>query len=252
MSIQYFEREGLDRLAYVQVVPSDEHKDLPTVMFLGGFKSDMSGSKAIFLEEKARERGQGYIRFDYSGHGESGGQFTDGSIGQWKDDALAILDEVVKGDVILVGSSMGGWIALLILLARPERVKGMVGIAAAPDFTLLMEAGLTQEQKDTIAKERFVQIPNDYSDEPYIITGKLLEDGRAQCVLTQEHTVSVPMTLLHGKLDKDVKWETAEAIKKRFKSPQTKIFYVEDGGHRMSREEDLALIDREVQALLHG
>lgn len=248
MKPQYLERSGRDRLAYFYTPADERGGHLPCVMFLGGFRSDMSGSKAFYLERSCIERGQAYLRFDYSGHGVSGGRFEDGCIGQWRDDARDMLDQVAQGGVILVGSSMGGWISLLLLLERAERVKGLVGIAAAADFTLSIEKELSPEQRQEVDTQGFIEVPSAYGD-PYIITKKLIEDGRKQCLLNRVHRVRAPITLIHGKLDKDVPWQTAEAIKAHFEGPQARILYVEDGEHRLSRPEDLELIAEEVRKM---
>lgn len=237
-----------DDLAYVYTQAGECGAHLPTVMFLGGFRSDMSGSKALYLEEDCRARGQAFVRFDYSGHGLSGGRFENGCIGQWRDDARDILDTIVKGPVLLVGSSMGGWISLLLLLERADRVLGFMGIAAAPDFTLSIEAELSEEQRQEVEGKGIILVPSAYGD-PYVITRRLLENGREQCVLNRERAVNAPMTLIHGKQDADVPWQTAEAIRQQFKTKKTRIIYVEDGEHRLSRPEDLALIAGEVRAL---
>lgn len=244
----YLERPGRGRLAYFHSPAHGAGADLPCVLFLGGFRSDMGGSKALYLEESCRARGQGFIRFDYAGHGLSEESFEDGCIGEWRDDARDILDRVAPGPVILVGSSMGGWISLLLLIERAERIKGVVGIAAAPDFTLSIESELQPEQRAEVEAHGIIAVPSAYG-EPYIITRKLIEDGRKQCVLNRMHRIGVPLTLIHGKRDADVPWQAAEAIKTHFEGPQTKIIYVEDGEHRLSRPEDLALIAGEVEAI---
>lgn len=248
MNPKHLHRPEQDTLAYF-FSPAAAGSVLPCVMFLGGFRSDMSGSKALALEADCKKRGQAFVRFDYSGHGISEGRFEEGCIGQWFADARDILDQVVPpGDVVLVGSSMGGWISLLLLLERKERVKGLVGIAAAPDFTLAIEQALTEAQRLEIEHQGFVEAPSAYGP-PYIITKKLIADGRERSVLNRQHKVDVPMTLVHGRLDQDVPWRTAEEIQRKFEGPQTRILYVEDGEHRLSRPEDLALICAEVEAV---
>ncbi|MCB1591840.1 MAG: alpha/beta hydrolase [Alphaproteobacteria bacterium] len=241
-------RDGQDELAYFYSEGNGAGVDLPCVMFLGGFRSDMAGSKALHLEASCRARGQAYLRFDYSGHGLSQGRFEEGCIGQWRDDARDILDMIVKGPVVLVGSSMGGWIALLLLLERAERVAGVVGIAAAPDFTLSIEGELSTAMRNDLEAKGFAAIPSAYGD-PYVITKRLIEDGRKQQVLNRTHRIGAPITLVHGKLDADVPWQVAEAIRTRFVGSRMQIIYIEDGEHRLSRPEDLDLIAREVEAV---
>ncbi len=247
MSPRHLHRPGRDTLAY-HYSSAAEGCRLPCVMFLGGFRSDMSGSKALALEAHCRGRGQGFVRFDYSGHGVSEGRFAEGCIGQWFADARDILDQVAPGDVVLVGSSMGGWISLLLLLERSERVKGLVGIAAAPDFTVAIERELSDAQRQEVEDQGFVEVPSAYGP-PYVITKKLIADGRERCVLSRVHPIAVPVTLLHGRLDQDVPWQTAEDIARQFQGPQTRIVYVEDGEHRLSRPEDLERICAEVAAM---
>ena len=190
MSVSYFSENRDIRLAYVRTAPSGEGCSLPAVMFLGGFKSDMMGTKAIYLEEQCAARGQEFIRFDYTGHGLSGGEFVDGTIGSWKRDAQDILDHVVTArEVVLVGSSMGGWVSLRLVIENPARVKGVIGIAAAPDFTKDIEARMGQAERDMVQDIGRLEVPNDYSDEPYIFTQDLLEDGRVQSVLHEVYNI---------------------------------------------------------------
>ncbi|HEY9566540.1 MAG TPA: alpha/beta hydrolase, partial [Thalassobaculum sp.] len=177
----------------------------PGVVFLGGYASDMSGTKATALETHVRDRGHAFLRFDYRGHGQSSGRFDDGTIGRWRDDALAAFDALTEGPQILVGSSMGGWIALLLALARPDRVAGLVGIAAAPDFTEdLMWAEFDAAQRATLARDRILRQPSEYSPEPYVVTMDLIEDGRRHLLLRAPIPLSIPVRLLQGVRDPDV------------------------------------------------
>lgn len=250
MSLSYYESSRGIKLAYIHKSPTKAGENIPAVMFLGGFKSDMEGTKARYLEEQCTNRGQEFLRFDYSGHGQSGGAFVDGTIGAWLQDAVEVMDHVLDGrDVILVGSSMGGWIALRMLLAGAKAIKGVIGIAAAPDFTKDVERAMGQTEHEMMVRLDRLEVPNDYSDEPYIFTRALLEEGAQQCVLGQEYSIQVPLILIQGKQDADVQWEKAVAIKQAFNGPQTNIIFIEDGDHSLSRESDLAIIGREVQAL---
>ena len=246
MTISYYSDDRDTRLAYVRLEATAEGDSLPAVMFLGGFKSDMAGTKAVFLEEQCRARGQEFVRFDYSGHGESDGAFADGTIGSWAQDALDVLDNIVKRDVVLVGSSMGGWISLLLLKERPERIKGVVGIAAAPDFTKDIEEKMTDSDWDMVHKIGRLEVPNDYSVEPYIFTKDLLDDGKENSLLDKTHNIEAPLILLQGKLDDDVEWEKANRIVKSFPGPETQAIFIDDGDHRLSRDQDLKLIDQQV------
>ena len=250
MNTQYLEREGNDKLAYHYTPAKDSGKDLPVVCFLGGYKSDMNGTKAVFLEDSCRKRGQGYLRLDYSGHGESSGEFTEGTIGTWKRDVCDVIEHLDLDKVLLVGSSMGGWIALLLLLELGDMVKGMVGIAAAPDFTVrLWEQELNEEQREMINAQGYIEIPNDYSDEPYIFTKALFEDGQNNLVLDQKHRISVPVTLMQGMQDTDVPWQTTAQIQKAFEGCEIDVILIDDGDHRLSRPEDLDILEREVISL---
>lgn len=223
----------------------------PGVVFLGGFRSDMSGGKALFLEQVLRAGGQAYLRFDYSGHGISGGAFTDGCIGDWFADALAVFDQLTQGRQILVGSSMGGWIALLIARARPERVAGFVGIAAAPDFTEdLMLPKLSAEQKALIEAEGRYDMPSAYGA-PTPITKKLLDDGADHLLLRAPIPFAGPVRLLQGMRDDDVPWERALMLAEKLESADVSVTLVKDGDHRLSRPQDLERLGKTVAALSH-
>ncbi|MGE0417651.1 MAG: alpha/beta hydrolase [Acetobacteraceae bacterium] len=224
--------------------------DRPTVVFLPGFRSDMTGDKATALASFAVERGLSMLRFDYAGHGASGGRFEDGSIGEWAGDALTVIDRLTTGKLILVGSSMGGWIALLTGLARPQRIAGLVGIAAAPDFTqrLMWDAMAPQEQ-ETLRRDGILYVPSQYGD-PTPITMKLIEDGAHHHVLTGRIALTCPIRLLHGQADPDVPWELALTIAAQAESTDVEVILVKDGDHRLSRPQDLALLRRTVAALL--
>jgi len=222
----------------------------PTIVFLPGFRSDMTGDKATALAAFAAARGQAMLRFDYAGHGASEGSFLDGTIGQWAADALTAIDRLTEGPLILVGSSMGGWIALLTALARPERVVALVGVAAAPDFTeRLMWDSMTPAERLTLVNEGVLYIPSQYG-EPTPITRRLIEDGRERLVLTGPIAFPGRVRLLHGQADPDVPWELALRIAERVTSNGVEIALVKDGDHRLSRPRDLALLTRTVGALL--
>lgn len=247
MDIQYLQKSDGNRLAYIYSPANENGKQLPTVMFCGGFKSDMMGNKATHFEEQCRARGQAYLRFDYSGHGASDGNFKDGTIGAWYEDALFILDEVTKGPIVTVGSSMGGWIALLLAKARKERIKGLIGVAAAPDFTVrLYEEELSDDHRAEIATNGYVEIPNDYSDEPYIFTKTLFEDGKQNLILDRNHAHNYPITLFHGLRDATVPKEVPLAIKERYSGGPLDVVYIDDGDHSLSRPQDLELLMAEI------
>ncbi len=224
----------------------------PGVVFMTGFMSDMTGSKALALEELCKARGQAFLRFDYRGHGASSDSFRNGCIGDWAEDAILALDELSEGPQVLVGSSMGGWIMLLTALARPLRVAGLVGIAPAPDFTEnLIWPELTEAQRQTVASQGFVEIPSQYGEAPYLITRRLIEDGRTHLLLNKGPLpINVPVRIIQGMEDKDVPWKTALAIQNAVESQDVEITFVKNGGHRLSEPEDLSRLVRTVAALL--
>lgn len=222
----------------------------PTVVFLPGFRSDMTGDKATALATFCAAKGIGMLRFDYSGHGASSGSFTEGTIGAWAADALAAIDALTTGRLILVGSSMGGWIALLTALARPDRVAALVGIAAAPDFTQrLMWDSMAPSERATLQRDGVLHVPSQYG-EPTPITLKLIEDGANHLLLGGPIPINCPVRLLHGQADPDVPWEFALRIAERVHSPDTNVILIKDGDHRLSRPQDLTLLCRTVASLL--
>ena len=212
----------------------------PGVVFLGGFRSDMSGSKALALDAWCQARGQAFVRFDYFGHGASAGDFTDGTIGRWSEDALAVLDTVTRGPQVLVGSSMGGWIMVLAALARPERVVGLLGVAVAPDFTEdLIPNSLTADQKKVLARDGVVHMASDHGDEPTPVTQDLIEDGRRHLVLRRPLNLDLPVRLIHGMNDSDVPWQTSLHLAQMLTGADVEITLVKDGDHRLSDAPDL-------------
>jgi pimeloyl-ACP methyl ester carboxylesterase len=222
----------------------------PTVVFLPGFRSDMTGEKATALAAFCAARGQAMLRFDYSGHGTSGGQFELGTIGQWAQDALTVVDRLTTGQVILVGSSMGGWLALLTARRRPERVAAIVGIAAAPDFTeKLMWDAMTFEERARVMHDGKLQVPGRYG-EPTTITHALIEDGRTHLLLDDRIQLDCKVRLLHGQADPDVPWEMALRTAEQLTAQDVEVILVKDGDHRLSRPRDLALLRRTLAALL--
>ncbi|WP_019954163.1 alpha/beta hydrolase [Yoonia vestfoldensis] len=213
----------------------------PAVVFLGGFKSDMGGTKAVFLEDWARQQGRAFLRFDYSGHGESGGEFTDGAIGDWFEDAQAAIG-LVAGPLVLVGSSMGGWISLLLARYMPERLAGLVTIAAAPDFTEdSMWASASEDQRAALMADGQIALPSDYGD-PYIITRRLIEDGRDHLVLRAPLPLPFPVRFLQGTADKDVDMAVALRLLDHAQGPDMRLTLVDGADHRFSDDRCLALI----------
>jgi pimeloyl-ACP methyl ester carboxylesterase len=223
----------------------------PGVVFLGGFMSDMTGSKATTLEAFCRARGQAFVRFDYFAHGASSGEFAEATIGRWKDDALAVIDALTEGPQVLVGSSIGGWVMLLAARERPERVKALVGIAAAPDATEdLMWAQFPEPAQIALMRDGQIRVPSDYDERGYLITRKLIEDGRRNLVLRAPLPVACPVRLLHGMEDKDVPWELSLRLAGHLASPDVTVTLVKGGDHRLSSEADLARLCATVESLL--
>ncbi|WP_282605915.1 alpha/beta fold hydrolase [Pelagibius sp. Alg239-R121] len=238
-------------IAYHKLSGDKSGSAQPGVVFLGGFMSDMTGTKAIALEDHCRERGLGFVRFDYLGHGQSSGSFAEGTIGRWAEDAVAVLDEVTEGPQILVGSSMGGWIMLLAALARIERIAGLIGIAAAPDFTEdLMWAEFSPEMREEVMSKGRFERPSDYGDEPYIITRELIEEGRKNLLLREAIPIRCPVRLLQGMRDEDVPWKAALRLADALESEEVEVTLVKKGDHRLSEPEDLARLTRSLDEML--
>ena len=212
-------------------------------MFMGGFRSDMTGTKATFLEEKCQRRHQTFVRFDYSGHGQSSGQFVACNLTTWLRDAEAVFDELTKGPQIIIGSSMGGWLAMLLALSRPQRLKGLILLAPAPDFSEdIYKKEFGEEERRHLAKKGLIYRESGYGD-PYPLTLGLFNDGRKHLLLDKHSAYSCPVRIIHGKKDPDVPWQKTSRILEQSASPDIKAIFVEDGDHRLSRPQDLSLID---------
>jgi len=224
----------------------------PGVVFLTGLKSDMTGGKALALESFCKARSQAYLRFDYFGHGKSSGDFIDGRIGRWAADAVFVIDRLIEGPVVLVGSSMGGWIMLLAALARKNRVSGLLGVAPAPDFTVdLMERTFTGDQKRELAETGRVVVPNCHEDsDGYEIGAAFLEEARNHLLLRAPIDLACPIRLVHGMKDEDVPWNTSLEIQKRLASRDVEVTLIKSGGHRLSTEADLDGLARILDRLL--
>jgi pimeloyl-ACP methyl ester carboxylesterase len=213
----------------------------PGIVFLGGFRSDMTGTKALFLEDYCRCHGRAYLRFDHFGHGASSGDAARGTIGRWALDAAAVLDSLTEGPQILVGSSMGGWIMLLVALARSERVHALVGIAAAPDFTEdLLWPRLDPTRRDELMTTGSTTLPSEYDPAGYTYRRELFEDGRRHLLLRGPIALDCPVRLLHGMRDASVPWQTSLALAERLASRDVAVTLVKDGDHRLSTAPDLA------------
>ncbi len=235
-------------LAYHRSEPSGEGVEAPGVVFLGGFRSDMDGTKALAVEAWARARGRAFLRFDYTGHGGSTGAFLDGSIGDWAQDALDAVSQLTRGKQILVGSSMGGWISLLLARRMPERIAALVGIAAAPDFTEdSMWGGFSEAQRAELMDRDRVELPSDYSDEPYVITRRLIEDGRENLVLRAPLPLPFPVRLLQGTEDVDVPQEVALRLLAHLTSPDARLQLIKGADHRFSEPREIAIITAVIE-----
>jgi pimeloyl-ACP methyl ester carboxylesterase len=222
----------------------------PGIVWCGGLKSDMTGTKAKHLDSWAARKGHAYVRFDYLGHGASSGDFRRGTISRWRDDALAVIDSLTTGPQILVGSSMGGWVALLAAMARPERIKALLLIAPAPDFTeMLMWPEMGPEIRLRVMEEGEWLRPSEYGEDPYPITRALIEDGRANCLLNSAIPLTLPIRILQGMKDPDVPWRHALALVEQLEGNPV-LTLIKQGDHRLSTPADLRRIEEALDALL--
>ena len=219
----------------------------PTLMFFPGYASDMEGAKALALDAFAERRGLAMLRFDYSGTGSSGGSFEEGTLERWLDESLAAVDRLTEGPLVLIGSSMGGWIALHAAVGRPPRVAAVVGIAAAPDFT---EWGFTNEQKAELERAGRIEEANPYGPEPQIVTRAFRESGQRLLLLDGEIAIHCPVRLVHGEQDEDVPLDVAFRTMRRLRSADVQLLTVKGGGHRLSEPHEIAAILRTVAGLL--
>lgn len=242
--LAYFDPGDGRRIAYRYRAPKGS---APTVLFLPGYASDMEGTKAIALDAFAERRGQAMLRLDYSGTGSSSGKFEDGTLGLWLEDALAAIDQLTRGPLILVGSSMGGWMALHLALLRPDRFRALVGIAAAPDFT---EWGFTDEQKDELQTCGRIEEPNPYGPEPQLFTRDFWDSGQRLLLLNQEIAIDCPVRLIHGERDEDVPLDVAFRTMRRLRSSDVQLVTLKGGGHRLSEPREIDAILRTIAGLL--
>lgn len=219
----------------------------PVILFLPGYMSDMEGTKALALEAWCAEEGRAFLRFDYGGCGRSPGEFEAQRLGDWRDDAVAMIDSLAPTPVVLVGSSMGGWIMLLAALARPERIAGLVGIAAAPDFT---DWGYSAEEKATIRRDGRLAQPTPYGDQPYVTSRTFWESGETLKLLGAAVSIDAPVRLLHGQADPDVPFSISLSLAERLRSADVQTTLIKDGDHRLSRPQDLALLTATLSSML--
>jgi len=238
----FLERPGLPSLAFAH-----REGEGPTIVFLPGYGSDMEGSKAVVLDAWAEAQGRAMLRLDYRGCGQSEGLFADATLDDWRDDVLDAIDTLTHGPLILVGSSMGGWLMLLVALERSERVAALVGIAAAPDFTLW---GYDEGQRATIESDGLIAVEHPDYDTPEITTRAFLHSGQANLLLDSEIPIDCPVRLLHGQDDRDVPPSIAFRLGRALRSADVQTMLVKGGEHRLSRPGDLALLLTTVAALI--
>ncbi len=238
-------REDKPDLVYEMI----EGRGLVTVMFLGGFRSDMMGTKAEFLKDKCQSLDCPYVRFDYRGHGQSDGEFKESCISEWTEDATDILNHVVRGDVLLVGSSMGGWISLLLALQNSKRIHGLIGLAAAPDFTQWMKKKMNDVQRQQLMVQGYFELSNDY-DDPYVITQKLLDDGQQNSLLSVPLDIQCPVRLIQGMKDDAVDWRVAKQIQDVITGQDVEVILLNEADHRLSAPDELDVLYEQVKVLV--
>ena len=222
----------------------------PYVVFLHGLMSDMNGTKALAIEEHLKKIGHGYIRFDCRGHGESGGKFQNFGINDWAEDVSLILNKLTNNPVVLIGYSMGGWSMLLTAINHPEKILGLIGIAAAPDFTENILSRLSKENLELLTLNGFVEIPSEYDESPYIISKILIDSGKNNLLLIHEIPINCPVHLFHGSDDEDVPLETSLKLIKNLKSDEVQLTLVKNSNHQFSKDGDLKLIFNSINKML--
>lgn len=222
----------------------------PGVVFLHGLMSDRGGTKAAALKDHCRARGYGFVSFDMFGHGASSGRFEDGTISRWTADAVAVLDGLTTGPQILVGSSMGGWVMVKTALARPQRLAGLIGIAVAPDFTEDFLGALNDDQRAQLQTKGIVPVQSDCDTRPYPISRALIEDGRANRVLSGPVAITCPVRLLHGQQDTSVDWRKSVRLAEKIEGSDVEVVLIKDGDHRLSRPQDLHKLCAAVDGLV--
>jgi pimeloyl-ACP methyl ester carboxylesterase len=219
----------------------------PTLIFLPGYASDMEGAKALALDGFAKRQGLAMLRFDYSGTGSSGGRFEEGTLALWLEEALAATDRLTQGPLVIAGSSMGGWIALHLALLRRERVQGLVGIAAAPDFT---EWGFSKEQRARLLAEGRLEEPNPYGPQPFVTTYGFWESGQRLLLLERQIPIDCPVRMIHGECDHEVPVDIALRTLRALRSADVQLNVIKGGGHRLSEPHEIEAILRAVAGLL--
>lgn len=244
MQYQYLNCDDGSTIAYQKI-----EGELPGIIFLGGLMSDLTGTKANFLANYCKNSGRAFVRFDYYGHGKSSGEFQQGTIGRWKTNALTILDKLTEGPQILVGSSMGGWLMILVARERPDRVAGLVGIAAAPDFTQSIIDSLDIEQKRSLEIHGIYYLSS-VSQGVYPLVKYTIDEAFNHHVLGGAIEINCPMRLLHGLNDEYVSWQQSLRLMERVDSNDVELTIVKTGDHRLARDEDLNLLAKTIQEIL--
>ncbi len=243
---QYLDTPSGRKIAYQQT-----EGDGPGILFLGGFKSDMTGTKAHYLEQWARDQKQAFIRFDYSGHGQSSESFEEGTIGNWLEDAQQVLEQLTQGPQLLVGSSMGGWLSLLLARANPDRIKGIVTIACATDFTeKLLIPSLSEQQLETVTQLGKIEVPSEYDQQPVVISQVLLTEGHGHLLLNSTINIRCPIHMIHGLADEDVPWDISLQTLQQVETNNVSLELVKDGDHRLSKPTDLERISEALKRWL--
>jgi pimeloyl-ACP methyl ester carboxylesterase len=237
---------------YIAYHKTEGKKNKPTVIFLGGFMSDMTGNKAIALEKFCQDATYSFIRFDYFGHGQSSGDFVNGTISRWKNNVLSVIDELSEGDLVLVGSSMGGWLMLLATLERINRVVGLIGVASAPDFTEhLIWDKFTDKQKQELHEKGLIEVKSEYGKAPYPISLQLIEDGRKNLILDHKININCPVRLIHGLKDMDVPSSISVKLSEQLTTDNICLNLIQDGDHRMSEPQHLELLCETVGEMMN-
>lgn len=235
-------------VAYLRTPQKGKSKNNCEVVFCGGFMSDMSGTKAAFLRDLGKKENFPVTTFDYYGHGLSSGEFTKGTISKWLEDTLAIIDEATSGPLILVGSSMGGWLMTLAALKRPNRIKGLIGLAVAPDFTEdLIWKELPEMTQNKLMMEGIIFTPSEYSEKGYPITRALIEDGRKNQILKHPIPLEIPIHLIHGTKDHDVPWKYSCKLMEKVESQNVTVTLNKDSDHRLSSPKDLSHLEKAIE-----
>lgn len=231
---------------------SKNQKKMSTIVFLGGFMSDKNSTKATFLLEFCQKNDLNCICFDYTGHGESSGKISEGTISAWLEDSLDVIDNLTNGEIVLVGSSMGGWLALLVAIARPERIKALIGIASSPDFTEnLVWKKLSQDQQKELMDKGVVEIfGGDQGEYKYIFSKNLIMDGRKNCLMNNSIPIKKPVVLLHGYQDKTVPVDVSLKIAELLESEDVSLLLSKNSNHRMASEQDLKMLEFAIYSLI--